>query len=50
MERAMELMTIRSGSNANCVYIKKDGYGILIDAGVGPRILAGALRCAGSDI
>ena len=46
----MELMTIRSGSNANCVYIKKDGYGILIDAGVGPRILAGALRCAGSDI
>ena len=46
----MELMTIRSGSNANCVYIKKDGYGILIDAGVGPRTLASALRAAGSDI
>lgn len=46
----MDLMTIRSGSNANCVYIRNNNYGILIDAGAGPRILTACLRDAGTDL
>lgn len=40
----MKVMTIRSGSNANCIYINNGNYGILIDAGVGIRTVQTALR------
>lgn len=43
-------MTVRSGSNANCILIKQNNYGILIDAGVGIRTLNSALKSAGLDI
>ena len=43
-------MTIRSGSKANCIYIKNGNYGILIDAGVGVRSLQKILQDVDSDI
>ncbi len=46
----MKLMTIRSGSNANCIYINNGNYGILIDAGAGIRMVQTALREADCDL
>ncbi len=46
----MKLMTIRSGSNANCIYINNGNYGILIDAGVGIRTVQAALKEVDCDI
>lgn len=46
----MKLMTIRSGSNANCIYINNGNYGILIDAGAGIRTVQAALNEADCDI
>ncbi len=45
----MEIMTIRSGSSANCILIKNSTYGILIDCGVGVRTLNCALKAVGLD-
>ncbi len=45
----MKLMTIRSGSNANCIYINNGNYGILVDVGVGIRTLQTALQQADCD-
>lgn len=45
----MKVMTIRSGSNANCIYINNDTYGILVDAGAGLRMISCALHDAGQD-
>ena len=45
----MEIMTIRSGSSANCILIKNKGYGVLIDCGVGIRTLNASLKAAGLD-
>ena len=42
----MKFMTIRSGSNANCIYIDNGSYSILVDAGAGIK----AIQCALSDI
>lgn len=46
----MKLMTIRSGSNANCIYINNGNYGILIDAGAGIRTVQSALKEADTDL
>ncbi len=46
----MKLMTIRSGSNANCIYINNGNYGILIDAGAGIRTVQTALKEADCDL
>lgn len=46
----MQVMTIRSGSNANCILVKQKNYGILIDAGVGIRTLNSALKSEDLDI
>ena len=46
----MKIMTIRSGSNANCTYINNGNYGILIDAGVGIRTVQAALRGIDTDL
>ncbi len=43
-------MTVRSGSNANCILVKQKNYGILIDAGAGIRTLNAALKAADLDI
>lgn len=45
----MQVMTVRSGSSANCVLIKQGGYCILIDNGVGIRALTAALKTADLD-
>ena len=45
----MKFMTIRSGSNANSIYINQKDYGILIDAGAGIRTVESALSEAGCD-
>ena len=41
------MMTIRSGSNANCVYIQNGSYGILVDVGAGIRTVEKALAEVG---
>lgn len=46
----MKFMTIRSGSNANCIYINNGNYGILIDAGVGIRTLQASLKQVETDL
>lgn len=46
----MQIMTIRSGSSANCILIKQYGYGVLIDAGIGIRTLSCALKAVDFDI
>ncbi len=42
----MQVMSVRSGSNANCILVKQNNYGILIDAGAGIRTLNAALKAA----
>jgi phosphoribosyl 1,2-cyclic phosphodiesterase len=46
----MKFMTIRSGSNANCIYISNGNYGILMDAGVGIRNVQAALKKIDTDL
>ncbi len=46
----MKFMTIRSGSNANCIYIDNGSYSILIDAGAGIKTIQGALAGIGTSI
>src|SRR4051812_15566796 len=44
---------LASGSRGNATLIQTDGFGVLLDAGLGPRILNERLRAAGygwSDI
>lgn len=45
----MKFMTIRSGSNANCIYIDNGSYSILIDAGAGIKTVQGALADIGTS-
>jgi len=45
----MKFMTIRSGSNANCIYIDNGSYSILIDAGAGIKTIQGALAEIGAS-
>lgn len=46
----MKFMTIRSGSNANCIYIDNGSYCILIDAGAGIKTMQNALADIGVSI
>ena len=46
----MKFMTIRSGSNANCIYIDNGSYSILIDAGAGIKTIQSALTDIGTTV
>jgi phosphoribosyl 1,2-cyclic phosphodiesterase len=40
---------LASGSSGNCAFVQADGYGVLIDAGLGPRFLASRLAAIGAS-
>jgi phosphoribosyl 1,2-cyclic phosphodiesterase len=39
---------LASGSAGNCAFIQSDGFGVLIDAGLGPRFIASRLASIGA--
>ena len=39
---------LASGSAGNCAFVQADGYGVLIDAGLGPRFIASRLATVGA--
>lgn len=44
----MRFTVLASGSSGNAAFIEFDGFGLLIDFGLGPRLLASRLRAVGS--
>jgi phosphoribosyl 1,2-cyclic phosphodiesterase len=40
---------LASGSSGNCAFLQSDGFGLLIDAGIGPRFIASRLAAAGAS-
>jgi len=44
----MRFCVLGSGSSGNASYVEADGFGILLDVGLGPRRLAKGLECAGA--
>jgi phosphoribosyl 1,2-cyclic phosphodiesterase len=40
---------LASGSSGNCAFVQADGFGILIDAGLGPRFIASRLAAVGAS-
>ena len=40
---------LASGSSGNCAFLKADGFGLLIDAGLGPRFIASRLAAVGAS-
>ncbi|MGL4994121.1 MAG: MBL fold metallo-hydrolase [Bacteroidales bacterium] len=40
----LHFLSLASGSSGNCYYLGTDSYGILIDAGIGPRSIKKALK------
>lgn len=47
---SVRLMSLASGSSGNCYFVGTSDYGILIDAGIGPRTIKKKLREIGVDI
>lgn len=45
---ASRLTMLASGSSGNACLLQADGFGLLIDAGLGPRLLAQRLRAVGA--
>ncbi len=45
---SVELAVLASGSSGNACLLKVDGFGLLIDAGLGPKKLIGQLRKVGA--
>lgn len=45
----LHFLSLASGSSGNCYYVGTEGYGLLIDAGIGLRTIRKALRNAGLD-
>src|SRR5213596_647350 len=45
---AMHFTVLASGSSGNASLLQVDGFGVLIDAGLGPRQLAGRLADIGA--
>jgi phosphoribosyl 1,2-cyclic phosphodiesterase len=43
----LRFTVLASGSAGNASLIETDGFGVLLDAGIGPRVLAGRLSAAG---
>jgi phosphoribosyl 1,2-cyclic phosphodiesterase len=43
----LRFTVLASGSAGNASLIETDGFGLLLDAGIGPRVLAGRLSAAG---
>jgi phosphoribosyl 1,2-cyclic phosphodiesterase len=46
---AVRLAVLASGSSGNSTYLEADGFGLLIDAGLGPRQLAARLAAVGAS-
>lgn len=46
--RAVDVKVLASGSSGNACLLKVDGFGLLIDAGLGPRKLANQLKRVGA--
>ena len=44
---SLRFTVLASGSSGNASLIEADGFGLLLDAGLGPRILGGRLRQIG---
>jgi phosphoribosyl 1,2-cyclic phosphodiesterase len=40
---------LASGSSGNCAFVQADGFGVLIDVGLGPRFLASRLAAVGAS-
>ena len=40
---------LASGSSGNCAFVQADGFGLLIDAGLGPRFIASRLAAVGAS-
>jgi phosphoribosyl 1,2-cyclic phosphodiesterase len=43
----LRFTVLASGSSGNASLVQADGFGVLIDAGIGPRMLAARLKAAG---
>ncbi|HEX3146556.1 MAG TPA: MBL fold metallo-hydrolase [Gemmataceae bacterium] len=39
---------LASGSSGNCAFVQTNGFGLLIDAGIGPRLIASRLAAVGA--
>jgi phosphoribosyl 1,2-cyclic phosphodiesterase len=39
---------LASGSAGNCAFVQADGFGVLVDAGIGPRFIASRLASVGA--
>ena len=46
----MNILSLQSGSNGNCIYVEADGIKILFDAGISGRQAAERLAMSGCDI
>ena len=46
----MNLISLQSGSNGNCIYVEAGGVRLLFDAGISGRQAKERLSCAGRDI
>ena len=45
---AARFCVLASGSSGNCVFVQSDGFGFLIDFGIGPRFIASRLAAVGA--
>src|SRR5262245_57006907 len=41
---------LASGSSGNAAFVQADGFGLLIDAGIGPRLLSSRLAVIGKSV
>lgn len=46
----MKFCSLASGSSGNCYYVEENGFGLLIDAGIGPRTIKKRLKEIDVDI
>ena len=47
VEHSVRFAVLASGSQGNASLIQADGFGVLLDAGLGPRMLDDRLRASG---
>jgi phosphoribosyl 1,2-cyclic phosphodiesterase len=46
---AARFSMLASGSSGNCAFLKADGFGLLIDVGLGPRLIGARLAAVGAS-
>jgi phosphoribosyl 1,2-cyclic phosphodiesterase len=49
VEQSVQFAVLASGSRGNATLIQAGGAGVLLDVGIGPRVLAGRLKSVGSS-